>query len=161
ALDERLAVHGEVEPPQRRPRLAQEQHVQGVGPLSFVLCPLSFVFCPLSFVLCPLSFGAWRVRRYSDQGNSQGGDQGTKDRGPRTRDKGQRTEDKGQRTKGHPTTSLSGLEPASAMRMGRPTLDWFCLSGSIPNPLHTVAIRSAWVTGRSVTSLPSGLVLPT
>ncbi len=60
----------------------------------------------------------------------------------------------------HDSTSRIGLEPASAMRMGRPTLDIFCLVESTPTAVATVAKKFGTVTGLSLTVMPSGLVLP-
>ena len=42
----------------------------------------------------------------------------------------------------HAGTSLIGLAVLSTMRMGRPTLDWFCLVGSMPRARQTVARKS-------------------
>src|SRR5207244_352872 len=61
----------------------------------------------------------------------------------------------------HDSTSLIGLASASTRRMGRPTFDWFCFVMSRPSALQTVPSRSDTETGRSLTSMPSGLVLPT
>jgi len=44
--------------------------------------------------------------------------------------------------------------------MGRPTLLLFCFSGSMPSALTMVAMKSAGLTGFSLTSMPSGVVLP-
>src|SRR5438046_473999 len=41
----------------------------------------------------------------------------------------------------HARTSWMALEPASAMRMGRPTFDMFCLVESMPRALTTVAMK--------------------
>ena len=42
----------------------------------------------------------------------------------------------------HPSSSLIGLALASTSRIGRPLFSVFCLAGSIPSPLMTVANRS-------------------
>src|SRR5262249_3680796 len=56
--------------------------------------------------------------------------------------------------------SLTGLAVGSTMRMGRPTLETFCLVASTPSALATVPRKSSTLTGRSVTSMPLGEVLP-
>src|SRR5262249_21541046 len=61
----------------------------------------------------------------------------------------------------HASTSWIGLAPGSVMRIGRPTLDRFCLVGSMPRAVLIVASRSATATGRSSMVVPSALVLPT
>src|SRR5262249_58918255 len=61
----------------------------------------------------------------------------------------------------HDTTSLITLATGSTRRMGRPTLDGFCLRESTPRAWHSVASRSWTLTGRSLTSMPSSEVLPT
>src|SRR5262249_22449215 len=60
----------------------------------------------------------------------------------------------------HASTSLIGFEPGSVMRMGRPTLDGFCLVGSMPSAVATVARKSPTETLCSSTVVPSALVLP-
>src|SRR5262249_50156322 len=60
----------------------------------------------------------------------------------------------------HDSTSLIGLASVSTSRMGRPTFDWFCFGMSGPSDVHTVPRRSGTDTGRSLTSMPSGPVLP-
>src|SRR5262249_2642107 len=61
----------------------------------------------------------------------------------------------------HPRSPLIGLALGSTSRMGRPLATVFCLVGSRPRPLMTVARRSGTCTGRSLTSSPSAPVLPT
>ena len=60
----------------------------------------------------------------------------------------------------HPTISLMTLASGAAMRMGRPTFDRFCVLGSMPTALTTVARKSATEAGLSSTVVPSALVLP-
>ena len=60
----------------------------------------------------------------------------------------------------HPRTSLIGLALGSTSRIGRPLSTVFCLVGSIPRPLMTVASRSGTRTGRSLTCSPSAPVSP-
>src|SRR5262245_37443408 len=65
------------------------------------------------------------------------------------------------RTVFYAITSVTGLALRSASGIGRPTLLMFVFSGFNPSTLHTVAIRSAELVGRSSTTAPSLLVLPT
>src|SRR5581483_6891358 len=60
----------------------------------------------------------------------------------------------------HDTISRIGLAVLSTMRIGRPTLDWFCLSMSRPSARQMVPRKSCTETGRSSTVVPSALVLP-
>ncbi len=60
----------------------------------------------------------------------------------------------------HPRSSLMGLAFGSTSRIGRPLSTVFCLAGSIPRPLMTVASRSGTSTGRSLTCSPSAPVSP-
>src|SRR6185437_1004665 len=53
----------------------------------------------------------------------------------------------------HASASLMGLAILSAMRMGRPTLELFCFSGSMPRARQTVARKSGTATGRFATSM--------
>src|SRR4051812_40590181 len=53
-----------------------------------------------------------------------------------------------------------GFAPGSTKRMGRPTLELFCLLMSSPRAVPTVARKSGVLTGFSATSRPSALVLP-
>src|SRR5262249_36988812 len=57
-------------------------------------------------------------------------------------------------------TSLIGLAPRAAMVRGRPTLDGFCLPGSMPRAAQTVAMKLGTDTGFSSTLMPSALVRP-
>jgi hypothetical protein len=58
------------------------------------------------------------------------------------------------------STSAIGRAPTSAIRIGRPILEIFCVVGSTPSALATVAKKSGTVTGPSLIAMPSGLVLP-
>src|SRR5262249_21125915 len=60
----------------------------------------------------------------------------------------------------HASTSLIGLAPGSTKRMGRPTLELFCLVMSRPSAVPTVARKSGVLTAFSATVMPSGAVLP-
>ena len=60
----------------------------------------------------------------------------------------------------HARASLIGFAFGSMMRIGRPTLETFCLVGSMPRPPQIVARKSPTPTGRSATDIPSGAVLP-
>src|SRR5262249_31706671 len=61
----------------------------------------------------------------------------------------------------HDRTSFTGCAVGWPKRIGRPTWDWFGLRMSMPRARPTVASRSGTRTGRSVTSMPLALVLPT
>src|SRR5262249_47714298 len=87
-------------------------------------------------------------------GNDLAGDRGDEAEGQRRRGQDR------QREAAHTGTSLIGLAVLSTMRIGRPTLDWFCFVGSMPSARQTVARKSVGGTGRSSTRMPSGLVLP-
>src|SRR4029079_15093564 len=79
--------------------------------------------------------------------------------GPHRADQGEEDGEWAQ-ARDHDSTSLIGAAFGSTRRIGRPTLDSFCLAGSRPTALQTVASRSGTPTGCSFTSMPSGLVLP-
>ena len=60
----------------------------------------------------------------------------------------------------HPRIALIGVDLGSTIRIGRPLSTTFCLDGSMPRVLTTVASRSGTVTGWSLIFSPSAPVSP-
>src|SRR5262249_18269533 len=129
---ERLVVNADVQADQHRPGVSQQDEV-------------------LRVVRGPLSV----VRRLRVLGGARpAGAEGRETEGDEQRRAGQLQ-------RFHATTSLIGLAVGSVMRTGRPMCEPFGLVMSIPRARPTVARKSWPSTGRSVTSVPSALVLPT